>query len=69
MARKLSELQDKRTGAEMAAILGCHRVYYWQIKTGRRRISYEMAKRAGRAFPEILPILMRDLTAPAEVAS
>jgi len=62
VAAKLVERQGGRTDAEMAALLGCGRVYYWQIKRGVRRISYEMAKRAAQDFPEILPIILRDLT-------
>lgn len=59
---RLVSLQGGRSDAEMADILGCARVYYLQLRTGRRRLSYAMAKRAARHFPEILAMLMRDLT-------
>lgn len=66
---KLAELQGERTDAQMAAILGCSRQHYWRIRKGQKRPSYEMAKRAGVVFPEVLTLMMRDLTAPAEATS
>lgn len=63
--RCLAALQGGRSNAEMAAILGVDSIQYWRIKKGERRISYEMTKRAGATFPEVLDIVMRDLTGAA----
>lgn len=63
VAKRLAELQGDRSDAEMGRILGCSRNYYWQVKHSRRRISYEMAKRAGRVFPDVFAIVVQDLAA------
>lgn len=64
IATLLTRLQGDRTDADFAAVLGCTRVHWSHIRAGRRRLSYAMAKRVGRLFPEVLSILMRDLVAP-----
>ena len=46
IATRLAELQGSRTDAEMAALLGCTRPHYWNIKPGQRRPSYALVKRA-----------------------
>jgi hypothetical protein len=70
LAAKLSELQGDRTDAEMGALLGVTRVHYAHIKAGRRQMSYATVKRAALHFPELYPIVVRDLTsAPCEAAS
>lgn len=35
--------QNKINGATLAEILGVSRVYYWQLETNKRRLSYENA--------------------------
>jgi hypothetical protein len=69
VAAKLAELQGSRTDAEMGALLGVGRVYWWQVKNGHRRLSYARVKRAAAQFPEILGIVVHDLSAPTEKAS
>lgn len=69
IAAKLAELQGNRTDAEFADLLGCTRPHWHHIRSGKRHPSYAMVKRAVRHFPELYPIVMRDLTAEAvEVA-
>ena len=63
LAAKLAELQGDRTDAVMGALLGVTRVHYAHIKARRRQMSYATMKRAIRVFPELYPIVMRDLTA------
>lgn len=65
----LAALQGSRTDAEMGALIGCGRVHWWSLKNGRRRMTYALAKQAGASFPEVLRILMRDLSEPVEAAS
>lgn len=69
VATKLAELQGSRTDAEMGRLLGVGRVYWWQVKHGKRRLSYARVKRAAGLFPEILSIVVHDLSAPVEMAS
>ena len=65
IAAKLTELQGSRTDKEMGAVLGVSRVQWSHIRAGRRNLSYATMKRASASFPEILPIVMRDLTGAA----
>lgn len=65
VAAKLRELQGSRSDDEMGRLLGCTREHYWNVRKERRRPSYEMVKRAVVVFPELLPIVMRDLTGAA----
>ena len=64
----LVALQGSLTEAEMAARIGCERTHWWSLKTGRRNMSYALARKASVAFPQITRILMRDI-ADVEVAS
>lgn len=69
LAAKLAELQGDRTDAEMGALLGVTRVHWSHIRAGRRQMSYAVVKRAAAHFPELYPIVMRDLAAePVEAA-
>ena len=61
IAAKLAELQGISSDADMAERLGITRPHWSFIKTGRRRISYRAMKRAAAIFPELYPIVMRDL--------
>jgi len=65
IAAKLAELQGGRTDAEMGSALGVSRVQWSHIRAGRRGMSYATMKRAAAVFPEVLPIVMRDLTGAA----
>jgi hypothetical protein len=70
VATKLTELQGAETDTAFARRLGCTREHWSNVKTGRRRASYELIKRAGRVFPEMQLLVMRDLMGePAEAAS
>lgn len=70
VAVKLTELQGTETDTAFAQRLGCTREHWSNIKSGRRRASYEFIKRVGRVFPEMQLIVMRDLMGePVEVAS
>jgi len=69
LAEKLTRLQGERSDAEFARLLGCTRPHWHHIRSGKRRVSYAMVKRAAVHFPELYPIVMRDLVAqPAEPA-
>ena len=59
---KLVELQGDRTDGEMAALLGCTRPHWWNVKHGHRGVSYALIKRAGRTFPSILTTVIHDLS-------
>lgn len=61
VTRRLVALQGRRTDREMALLLGCSRPYYYYLRTGKRRVSYAMAKRAAQIYPEIMALFMRDL--------
>lgn len=61
IASTLSGLQGSRSDGEMAGLLGITRTHWAHIKAGRRFVTYAIVKRASRAFPEVLPIVMRDL--------
>lgn len=67
IAAKLTELQGSRTDAEFAVLLGCTRPHWHHIRSGKRRPSYAMVKRAMVHFPELYAIVLRDLTAEPEV--
>jgi transcriptional regulator with XRE-family HTH domain len=70
IAAKLAELQGRRTDEEFAALLGVTRTHWSHIRSGRRKASYALVKRAAALFPELYPIVMRDLVAvPTEAAS
>jgi hypothetical protein len=60
IAAKLTDLQGERTDAQMGALLGITRVSWLQIRTGRRAISYTVAKRAAAHFPDVNLIVIRD---------
>lgn len=62
VAVKLTELQGERSDAEMAKLLGCSRMYWWRIRNHKSRPSYTLVKRAAVTFPDVLRIVMRDLT-------
>lgn len=69
LAAKLVSLQGDRTDGDMGRLLGVTRHHWGHIKAGRRKMSYALVKRAARHFPELYPIVLRDLTADsAEVA-
>ena len=58
--------------AEMAARLGINRVYLHLILKGDRPVSVKLARRLRHIYPELLLILVRELTsteAPVAVAS
>lgn len=59
---RLTELQGSRTDAEMAALIGCNRTHWWSLKNERRNMTYALARRAATQFPDVLRILMRDLS-------
>ena len=68
IAAALVELQGERTDAEFAALLGCTRPHWWNVKHGRRRPSYALVKRAMAHFPTALTaIVLHDLTPPRPV--
>lgn len=70
IAAKLTELQGASTDAEMAERLGVTRPHWSYIKTGRRQISYRALKRALAVFPQLWPIVVRDLACePSRAAS
>lgn len=70
IARKLAELQADRTDAEFADLLGVSRPHWHHIRSGKRQPSYTILKRAIAHFPELYPIVMRDLVAePVQAAS
>jgi hypothetical protein len=46
---------------DIAAMLGCTRAHWSNLRKGDRQMSYVMAKRAARQFPAIVDIVMRDL--------
>lgn len=62
LAAKLVALQGDRTDGEMGALLGVTRHHWGHIKAGRRKMSYALVKRAAVHFPELYPIVLRDLT-------
>jgi len=67
---KLIQLQGASTDEAFAALLGCHRAHWWNVKRGRRRPSYALLKRAAAHFPELRLIVIRDwMDAPTKVAS
>lgn len=68
VAAKLAELQGDRTDAEFAALLGITRGHWSHIRAGRRQASYAFIKRVAQMFPDLYPIVMRDLTAGAAEA-
>lgn len=61
VVRTIAELQDGRSDGEIAALLGCSRSHWCHVKAGHRRVSYALLKRAAAVFPEVYPIVMRDL--------
>lgn len=65
LAAKLTSLQGDRTDAEMGRLLGVTRHHWGHIRAGRRKMSYALVKRASVHFPELLPIVLRDLAAEA----
>jgi hypothetical protein len=70
VAAKLMALQGSETDTAFAGRLGCTREHWSNVKSGRRRASYELIKRAGDLFPEIRQIVWNDLTnKPVEAAS
>lgn len=68
IAAKLQELQGTRTDVEMGDLLGVTREQWSHIRAGRRNPSYATVKRAMTHFPDLYPIVMRDL-APEAAAS
>lgn len=66
LAAKLASLQGDRSDEEFAVLLGVTRTQWSYIRSGRRRMSYGLLKRAAALFPDLYPIVLRDLT--AEVA-
>lgn len=70
VAERLVEIQGDETDTAFARRLGCTREHWSNVKSGRRRASYEFIRRAGDLFPSIRQIVWNDLTGkPAEVAS
>jgi hypothetical protein len=63
LSAKLAALQGERTDADMGKLLGVTREHYAHIKANRRRMSYAVVKRAALHFPELYPIVLRDLAA------
>lgn len=61
VATTLAALQGAETDEAFAQRLGCTREHWWNVKNGRRNASYEFIKRAGRTFPEVQLLVMRDL--------
>ena len=68
---RLIALQGDRTDAEMAALLEISRSHWGHIRAERRTLTYAITKRALRVFPELYPLVVRDLglDAPQKVAS
>jgi hypothetical protein len=62
VAAKLAELQGEQTDRAFAALLGCTREHWWNVKNGHRNVSYELLKRAVQRFPALSLIVMHDLT-------
>lgn len=56
------------TTSEMARQLGVNRVYLHLILTGRRPVTVSLAKRLRHAYPELLLLLVREMTAPVSEA-
>lgn len=50
--------------AEMAAKLGINRVYLHLILNGQRPVSVRLARRLRPIYPELLLMVVRELTAP-----
>lgn len=65
IAKTLIELQGDRSDAEMAKLLGITRGHWSHIKQGRRYVTYAIVKQAGATFPEVLRIVLRDLSGAA----
>lgn len=61
LATQLASLQGDRTDEQFATLLGISRVQWSHVRHGRRRPSYDLVKRAAALFPELYPIVMRDL--------
>lgn len=59
---RLIELQGRRTDDEFASLLGISRSHWGHIRAKRRTLTYAITKRALRAFPELYPIIMQDLS-------
>lgn len=66
LAAKLASRQGDRSDEEFATLLGITRTHWSYIRAGKRRITYALLKRAAALFPELYPIVLRDLS--AEVA-
>jgi hypothetical protein len=62
VVKKLVSLQGDRTDAEMGSLLGVSRVQWSHLRANRRGMSYACMKRAAVAFPDVLPIVLRDLS-------
>ena len=58
---KLRELQGSRTDGEFAGLIGISRSHWAHIRGGRRYLTYAITKRALVHFPELYPIVVRDL--------
>lgn len=70
LAAALVKYQGERTDEEFAALLGVTRTQWSYIRSGRRKMSYALMKRAAALFPGLYPIVLRDLAAePIEAAS
>lgn len=69
VAARLVELQGSETDAAFARRLGCTREHWWNVKNGHRNASYEFIKRAGRVYPDLQFLVMRDLMADPAAAS
>jgi hypothetical protein len=65
VADRLTEIQGDETDTAFAKQLGCTREHWSMVKSGRRNASYELIRRAGRIFPEVQLLVMRDLMGEA----
>lgn len=70
IVERLTVLQGDRTDGEMAQLLGIHRTHWFNLRTGKRRLSRDVLTRAVAAFPDVWPEVVRDLAGTsAEAAS
>lgn len=61
IVERLADLQGGRTDGEMARLLGIHRTHWFNLRTGKRRLSRDVLTRAIAAFPDVWPDVVRDL--------
>jgi hypothetical protein len=70
VVKRLVELQGSETDTAFVKRIGCTREHWSNVKSGRRRVSYEFIRRAGDRFSDIRQIVWNDLTGkPIEAAS